>query len=274
MKYFLLLFLLAIASPQISSAHPGDVDPYGYHYCWLGYYECVQYGVQYGVKHYHGSNYINSTPMTNEQLEEFFKDNDEYEKIKNGFRIYGSTYCDDGADKVEDECVKIKIELEKNTSVSLSNPVYNERLRFEEQFKKGNFSAYEDFTEKELEKYADLIEKYINVPKEEPIVVPVPVIQEIPVATPPPPPTTYEPTQTLRTYTESEETPVITQTEATTTATTTEDTLISVSQEELDRIVQEKIDEVLESKTEEPEVSEPTKPSFFKRIVDFFKGWF
>lgn len=62
-------------------------------------------------------------------------------------------------------------------------------------------------------------------------------------------------------------------------ATTTEETAsttITITQEELDRIVQEKIEEAKQAEVplQETVAEEKPKPSIFKRIINFFFGWF
>lgn len=114
-------------------------------------------------------------------------------------------------------------------------------------------------------KTADFI---VNIPPPEPVIEttelpPTPITPEI----------SYVPTPTPVTKEVELDSQPISQESSTvsTKATSTDEKVITVTQEELDKIVEEKLNKELEEvKTQyEPE----HKPSFFRRVVNFFFGW-
>jgi hypothetical protein len=166
MKYLLFTILGLMLLPAFASAHPGDTDIYGYHTCWLGYYECAQYGVQFGVPHTHDISYtVPLTPMTSEELHELMKSSPGYEKVSGGYKIYGYLTCKDGYKKVDDKCkkeVKEKNKLKKKSN-SMSDPANNERVRLVNSLKKKRWIILEDLTDKKWKSYKKEILQYVPV---------------------------------------------------------------------------------------------------------------
>jgi len=61
--------------------------------------------------------------------------------------------------------------------------------------------------------------------------------------------------------------------QATTSASTTEEKVVEMTEDELNQIIEQRVDEALKASQPEPS-PEPEKPSFFRRVINFFKGWF
>lgn len=85
-------------------------------------------------------------------------------------------------------------------------------------------------------------------------------------------PTPLLPVQVMKIPAEEEENVVEEVVSTTTEATTTEE-VISVTQEELDRMVEEKLNEKLGEVQSEPESTPEPKLSFFKKVANFLFGW-
>ena len=173
MKYLLLAILGTVFLPTFVSAHPGDLDAYGYHTCWLGYYECAQYGVLYGIPHYHGlKTYSNfsGTPLTDEEYYDLmlgiYKDKPGFKKVANGFMVEDRLYCKASTKKDKNKCIKEKKKTKlKAKSNSMSDPSRNERVRFTNNLKAKKWLLLDDFTDKQWVLYKKEVLEY--VPKSE-----------------------------------------------------------------------------------------------------------
>lgn len=170
--YLVFIIFGFLLSPVFTYAHPGNIDAYGYHTCWLSYYECAQYGVIYGVKHYHGlTSYVptTGTPLTDEEYYDFvqnlYKGKPEYKKIKNGFKVDEMLYCKVGYEKKDGKCIEKKVKKLKSKASSMKDPVKNERVRFVNALKKERWFTLEDLNEKKWKSYKKDILLY--APKDE-----------------------------------------------------------------------------------------------------------
>jgi hypothetical protein len=116
----------------------------------------------------------------------------------------------------------------------------------------------------------------IHIPEPEPVYVPPvvtpvvteePVVYEAPAVAAP-----INPTPVKQEVVVEDDTPGVVETEQAATSTSAPQEKVEMTQEELDQLIEQRVNEALEQS--EPElVSEPEKPSFFKRVWNFLFGW-
>jgi len=137
-----------------------SLNPYSALYCAQESFRSADRSMQdvtFTDSQVNGSSYSSVPAYTEEQLEDIARDEDSYRNIRNGYEVYGITFCDDGYSEDDGECTKPKATVLKDDNNSISDPANNARIRFVNSMKKGQYVNLEDMTERNLNMYSDEI---------------------------------------------------------------------------------------------------------------------